>query len=99
MKHCGRLEKELVLRKHRTHLQIVTEVLDKCIKPQKKTSLMYSTNLSYKMVTDYLSELQEAELLEVSALSENKYFTTAKGREYLKRYREVQAIADLPARS
>ena len=99
MKYSGRMEEELVLRKHRTYLQIVTEVLDKCIKPQKKTSLMYSTNLSYKMVTDYLSELQEAELLEVSALSENKYFTTAKGREYLKRYRELQAIADLSARS
>ncbi len=56
---------------------------------------MFGLMLSYKMLNNYLSELQHTELLQVLTFPETKYVTTAKGREYLKKYRELQNIADL----
>ena len=84
-------------RKKRTHLQIVSDILEKCIKPQNKTSIMYQSNLSYTMMTSYLLELQQAKLLEVSFYSEKEYAITARGREYLEKYRALQKIVDLSA--
>ncbi len=62
-------------RKKRGHIQVVSEILDECIKPQKKTNIMSRLSLSYKMVVDYLLELQEAKLVETSG--ENEFVTTA----------------------
>ena len=93
-----RLEQEVKLKKHRMHMQIATEILDKCLRRQGKTGIMYSVALNHKMVNNYLSELQQAKLLEASHFPETKYVTTEKGREYLKKYRELQKIADLSPR-
>ena len=90
-----RLEKEVPTGKRRIHSQIVSDILNKCVNPQNKTNIMYGSNLSYKMLTEYLSELTDAGLLETSVFSEAKYFITTKGKEYLKKYRELQEIADL----
>jgi hypothetical protein len=46
------------------------------------------------MTVEFLVELQDVKLLEVISHSASKYGTTAKGREYLKKYRELQSIAD-----
>ncbi len=83
-----------VTQKKQINLQIVSEILDKCVKPQTKTSIVHDSVLSCQMLDDYLAELQEAELLEASTLSEAKYVTTAKGLIYLKKYRELQEIPD-----
>jgi predicted transcriptional regulator len=54
---------------------------------------MKGLNLNHKMLIGYLAELQEANLLEAFQ-STAKYVTTPKGQEYLKKFRELQNIAD-----
>lgn len=53
----------------------------------KKTQIMYGANLSYKVLTRYLGEVLEACLVRFE-MSKRCYVLTAKGREFLERYRE-----------
>jgi len=52
---------------------------------------MYGTNLSYKMLKKYLSELQSLGFLEVH-YSLTKYRTTQKGLSFLKKWRELEEL-------
>jgi len=76
---------------NREHLEIVAEILSLCKHPQTKTKVMYGTNLSYKMLQRYLSELQSLGLLEVHH-SLTKYMTTQKGLIFLEKWRELEAL-------
>ncbi|MGQ9640604.1 MAG: winged helix-turn-helix domain-containing protein [Candidatus Bathycorpusculaceae bacterium] len=53
----------------------------------KKTQIMYGANLSYKVLTRYLSVVLEACLIRFER-NRHCYVLTAKGREFLQRYRE-----------
>ena len=86
--------KKEVTQKKQINLQIVSEILDKCVRPQTKTSIAHDSVLSCQMLDDYLAELQEAELLEASTLSEAKYFNPFSVVTYLEKYRELQEIPD-----
>jgi len=48
---------------------------------------MYQANLSYKVLTKYLTEVSEASLINFE-LENQCYVLTAKGREFLEAYRE-----------
>jgi predicted transcriptional regulator len=47
------------------------------------------------MRKSYLTELQEAKLLEAHSKACSNYEITQKGKEYLRKFRELQNIADL----
>ena len=46
------------------------------------------------MTLELLSELQEAKLLEVCPYATSEYLTTLSGLEYVKKFWELQKIAD-----
>jgi predicted transcriptional regulator len=75
----------------RDRIEIMAEILDLCSEPRTKTHVMYGTNLSWKMLQHYLSELQTLELLEVHNDS-TKYVATMRGREFLEKWRELQQL-------
>jgi len=52
---------------------------------------MYGTNLSWKMLQHYLSELQTLKLLEVHNKS-TRYVATKRGREFLEKWKELQQL-------
>jgi len=52
---------------------------------------MYGTNLSWKMLQHYLSELQLLELLEVHNNS-SRYVTTTRGLDFVKKWRELKEL-------
>jgi predicted transcriptional regulator len=81
-------------RRNRDHLHIISEILEQCQKPRNRTAIMRSLNLSYKMLISYLADLQEAKLLEAHSNATFTYVTTPKGKEYLRKFRELQNIAD-----
>ena len=54
---------------------------------------MLKENLSLKVMTDYLTHLKFLGLIEESQGS-NKYVTTARGIEYLRRWAQLQEIID-----
>ncbi|MGQ9459648.1 MAG: winged helix-turn-helix domain-containing protein [Candidatus Bathyarchaeaceae archaeon] len=72
----------------RTNLEIIAEILSLCDQPRTKTYVMYRTNLSWRMVQKYLSQLQSRGLLEVHH-SLTKYRTTQKGFKFVEKWREL----------
>jgi predicted transcriptional regulator len=73
----------------RDRIEIMAEILSLCLNPQIKTQVMYGINLSWKMLQHYLSELQSLKLLEVDKKS-TTYITTLKGKEFVKKWEELQ---------
>ncbi len=81
----------VMLMAKRNRLEIMAEILSLCKQPQTKTKVMYGTNLSYKMLQKYLSQLQSRGLLEVHH-SLTKYMTTQKGLDFLEKWRELEEL-------
>jgi predicted transcriptional regulator len=75
----------------RDRVEIMAEILGLCSEPRTKTHVMYGTNLSWKMLQYYLSELQSLELLEVHEES-TRYVTTSRGRDFVEKWKELQQL-------
>lgn len=72
---------------YRSRLDIIADILHVVSQDAKKTQIMYQANLSYKVLTKYLTEVSEAAL--VTFEDEKRcYVLTAKGRGFLEAYRE-----------
>jgi predicted transcriptional regulator len=74
----------------RDRVEIMAEILSLCSKPQAKTQVMYGTNLSWRMLQHYLSQLQALNLLEIH--KESKYMTTQRGKKFVKKWKELQEL-------
>jgi len=72
--------------KYRSRLQIIADMLSVAGKGAKKTHIMYQANLSYKLLSRYLTEVMKAGL--VSFKGEDCYGLTNKGQEFLDRFGE-----------
>jgi len=77
---------ECKLGKYRTRLQIIADILSVVSNGPKKTHIMYQANLSYKLLSRYLTEVMKAGL--VSFKDEDCYGLTNKGQEFLDRFGE-----------
>ena len=75
----------------RDRLEIIAAILDLCSKPRSKTRVMYGTNLSWKMLQQYLAHMQSQGLLEVKDDS-SKYVTTDRGQDFLEKWKELQEL-------
>jgi predicted transcriptional regulator len=75
----------------RDRVEIMAEILGLCSEPRTKTHVMYGTNLSWKMLQFYLSELQTLRLLEVHEES-TRYVVTKRGREFVEKWKELQQL-------
>jgi len=78
----------------RNSLEIIAEILVLCKQSQTKTRVMYRTNLSWRMLQKYLSQLQSRGLLEVHH-SLTKYATTKKGLKFIEKWRELVELLTL----
>jgi len=78
----------VMLMAKRVNLEIMAEILSFCEKPQNKTKVMYKTNLSWRMLQKYLTQLQSLGLLEVHH-SSVRYATTIKGLKFIEKWREL----------
>lgn len=75
----------------RDRVEIMAEILGLCSEPRTKTHVMYGTNLSWKMLQHYLSELQSRELLELHNNS-TRYITTKRGLEFVDKWKELKEL-------
>ncbi len=71
--------------KKRVGLEIIAEILELCKKPQPKTRVMYKTDVSYKTLQNYLSQLLSLKFLEVHH-SRTTYQTTERGLVFLRKW-------------
>jgi predicted transcriptional regulator len=53
---------------------------------------MYGTNLSWKMLQQYLSHMQTQGLLEINGEKSSKYITTDRGQDFLEKWKELQEL-------
>jgi len=75
----------------RDRVEIIADILGLCSEPKTKTHVMYGTNLSWKMLQHYLSELQSRKLLEKQSKSKT-YVTTTRGLDFLKKWKELKEL-------
>jgi predicted transcriptional regulator len=72
---------------YRSRLDIIADILRVASGNAKKTQIMYQANLSYKVLTRYLTEINDAFLIAYE--TEKQYYViTDKGREFLEAYTE-----------
>jgi len=71
--------------KYRDKLRIIADILSVTSNGAKKTHIMYRANLSYRLLTRYLTEVMNAGLVRFKE-SENRYSLTQKGEEFLNKY-------------
>lgn len=79
--------------KRRDKMEIMAEILHIAAEGALKTQIMYSANLSYTQLKNYLGLMLELDLLEKT--EENKrdiYESTDKGLDFLERYRQIAKL-------
>lgn len=77
----------------RDRLHIMAEIIEAAKESQLKTRIMYSINLSFSQVKEYLSFLTEKGFLRVRVENGKKlYETTVKGNQYSENYREMSNL-------
>jgi len=72
----------------RMPVEIVAEILDRCLEENPKTRIMYLSNLSFGGITKYLAWLTSSGLLQKDLLT-RKYQTTTKGKKLLSCWSET----------
>ena len=72
----------------RSLFEIIAEILRVARNGAKKTRIMYSCNLSYRMTEKFLTYLLEADLLRIG----NSFHTTEKGLRFLKSYQTLELL-------
>lgn len=83
--------------KKRNRLEVIYDILvairnkNGRIKP---THILYKSNLSHKMMNEYLSDLIEKGFVEESENNGKTYSLTQKGFEYIDRYRFIIEFND-----
>ncbi len=70
----------------RSRIDIIIDVLDVAQMGVNKTSVVYRTNLNFKLADKYLELLQRHGLVENRV---DKYITTDKGKIFLEKAKEV----------
>lgn len=74
--------------KYRSRMDIAAAILEIAQGGAIKTRIMYRAFLSFPQLKEYLELLQDGGLLDYVA-EEKEYYTTEKGRQFLKMYKDV----------
>jgi predicted transcriptional regulator len=86
----------------RNSLEIMAEILSLCRQPQAKTGVMHRANLSWRILNDYVCQLESMGFLEIVHHSSAKYVTTRNGLKFLEKWRtlvELLQVDENQARS
>lgn len=70
----------------RSRIDIIIDVLEVAIMGVNKTSVVYKSNLNFKLAEKYLELLQKQGMVENRG---DKYITTEKGNVFLKKAKEL----------
>ncbi|MBC8498259.1 transcriptional regulator [Candidatus Bathyarchaeota archaeon] len=73
----------------RSSADICADILSVAVNGAKKTHIVYKANLNFRIVKGYISTLVSGGLL--TPEEDERYYSTEKGVEFLKRYRALLA--------
>jgi predicted transcriptional regulator len=71
---------------YRRRVDIIADILEVVSSDAKKTQIMFKANLSYKVLTKYLSEILDASLITFEE-ERQCYMLTSKGHDFLANYK------------
>ena len=74
------------VKERRSRMDIIADILSVAGEEAKKTHIVYSANLNFARVGEYLQYLADKGLI---AIMSRKYKTTEKGEEFLRSYLEM----------
>lgn len=77
--------------KYRSRTDIAAAILETALDGAIKTKIMYKAFLSFPQLKEYLTALEEKELIEYDQ-TEQHYRTTEKGKHFLKMYKDIGEI-------
>ena len=81
------------LKMRRSRIDIIIEILEVAKAGVNKTSIVYRTNLNFRLADKYIELLEKQGLLENKL---NKYITTEKGRIFLGKAKELTVQLEIP---
>ncbi|MEM2926307.1 MAG: winged helix-turn-helix domain-containing protein [Candidatus Bathyarchaeia archaeon] len=87
------------LRRRRNSLEIIAEILEVVQEGANKTKVMYSTNLSFKQLENYMRFLIEKGFVERVGEKSGKgavYRTTTGGLKFLEAFKDLDASSSPP---
>jgi predicted transcriptional regulator len=79
---------KVVSQMKRSLFEIIAEILQVAKNGAKKTNIMYSCNLSYRMTEKFLNYLLEAGFIRIG----NSFHTTEKGMQFLQAYQTLELL-------
>ena len=88
---------EETMTKKRDRLEIIHSVLEtvRSRGEVKPTHILYKSNLSHQMLTEYLKELIERDFMRATMIKNKKrYSLTEKGYKYLEEYKVIKAFLE-----
>jgi len=75
----------------RSKFDIVIEILKICTESRNKTSIVYKSNLNFKVAGEYLQHLTDLGMITQEYQDNKKVFrTTEKGLEMLEKYSDLE---------
>ncbi len=84
-----------VSRQNRSRIEIMAAILEKAMEGAKKTQMMYGANLSFYQTEGYIEHMIKTDFLSFEKRS-GLYWTTSKGREFLKSYGKIRSLMNPP---
>ena len=78
----------------RNSLGIIADILRIAKGGAKKTQIVYSANLNFKLLREYVEKLEEAGLVEVENRTRGQIRTTRKGIEYLNSFEDLMTLVN-----
>jgi len=76
--------------KRRDKIDIISEVLEASTNGIRKTQIMSRISMSFRQVNGYLAFMKDRELLQERNDGKPLYEPSEKGREFLRRYKEIK---------
>ena len=83
----------MVVRLNRSRFEIMADMLQACLLPQRKTRIMCKVKLNFTQANEYLSQLTSVGLL---SKEKGKYETTDKGRQFISAYNRLGETIGVP---
>jgi len=80
--------------KRRNNMEIMAEILRIARKGARKTHIVYGANLNFKLLQEYLNELEKAGLVADHTEKDGLIETTERGIRYLNYYEGLKQFRD-----
>lgn len=86
----------------RSRVDIIIDILEVAKEGANKTTIVYKTNLNFKLADKFLNLLQKHSLLENKLDNDmitKKYITTEKGKIFLKKTKDITLYLETPSQT